>query len=318
MNSPMKTKSTEAAITKSYRRSEEIAARKHPHLYRVASLFPDQDRYWAFCAAYASMRWIDDRIDNSAGSAEELARWQEETNLAHRGKAGSSLYGPALADTFRRFDLPLEPWEKLAGAMKFDLLHSGFESYDIFLSYAEGATVAPAAVFSSLLLQRPKGDRFEPPISYDVIHKAVRKAAIVCYEVHILRDAKEDIAAGRNYFPRDELDAYHLIGPHCSMSDWTEYLQFYIRRTQHRLRKALTDMDTIEAHMTSREKLMLHLLIEFYIYSLEKIITQDNDIWNGRHFLSQNEISNIVIMLQKRYDPDSIFPSLELAGSEDV
>ncbi|SYZ72505.1 putative 15-cis-phytoene synthase [Candidatus Zixiibacteriota bacterium] len=311
-------KNAEVAVIESYRQSEAIAARKHPHLYRVASLFPERDRYLAFCAAYASMRWIDDRVDDDISSLAELENWEKEIKSAFRGESGSNIYGPALAETFRRFELPLEPWEKLAGAMKFDLQHSGFESYDLFLDYAEGATVAPAAIFASLLLQRPEGDRFRLPLPYDEIRKAVRNAAIVCYEVHILRDAREDLAAGRNYFPRDELAAFQLADPNALLSDWKEYLSIYGARTRHRQKRALIDLEAIEVFMTSREKLMLHLLIEFYIYSLDKMNRLEFDIWSDRHALDRDEMTNIVTTLYKKYDSSPASPSFVLEGSEDV
>ena len=50
-------------VAASYRRAEEIARQNLPHLYRVARLFPDRARFEAFCALYASMRWIDDEVD---------------------------------------------------------------------------------------------------------------------------------------------------------------------------------------------------------------------------------------------------------------
>jgi hypothetical protein len=49
---------------KAYRVTEAIASRDHNNLYITSSFFMDRMKYKAFCAFYAVMRLVDDRIDN--------------------------------------------------------------------------------------------------------------------------------------------------------------------------------------------------------------------------------------------------------------
>jgi phytoene/squalene synthetase len=302
----------------SYRAAEQMARRKMPHLYRVARLFEDRERFLAFCAAYASMRWVDDLVDEGRHTKAQLAFWEEEIGGNFAGHPGSSEYGPALADTLRRFQISREPWTRLAAAMRYDAEHDGFETYQRFLDYAEGATVAPAAVFATLLLVRPDGDAFSPALPFPRIRDAVRAAAIGCYEVHILRDARMDIEAGRNYFPGDELTRYHLEGQKTMSAEWRSYLRAYAMRTRGGWEPALADLQDIEGPMSAREKLMLHLLVEFYGRSLQKIMRLNCNVWGDVHWPEVEEIRVLLRELAARYEPGVDLEALAVRVVEDV
>lgn len=307
-----------ARIEESYRFAEQIAAKRKPHLFRVATLFPDRARYLAFCAAYASMRWVDDHVDELAGSLEELEAWQEEVYGNYSGIAGTIIYGPALADSFRKFELPLEPWLNMKKSMQQDLEQWGYASYQDFLVYAEGATVAPAAVFASLLLQRRSGALFHLAVPYETIRDAVREAAILCYEAHIVRDLKEDLSAGRNYFPVDELQQFGLENEREAGEKWRPYLLFYMNRTAMRRERALEAVKIIETEMTPRERLMLHLLVEFYISSLEKSIRLEGDVWSDRHWIEKDEMKALLERLKNEYEAGAALEPLAIKAIEDV
>jgi len=289
-----------------------------PHLYRVARLFPDEERFDAFCALYASMRWVDDRVDEKQTDMDGLDAWEREIDTAFSGGVLTSPFGPALADTLSRFPLTPEPWSRLLAAMRFDLQNDGFATYEEFIQYAQGATVAPASLFAALLLMRPDGDRWQLVLPYGAIRDAVRDAAVVCYEVHILRDAREDLSAARNYFPRDELAAYHL-DPAGPLTDaWRSYLRAYGMRVRGSWRPAVAHMTGIEPPMTDRERLMLHLLVEFYGESLQKIIRLNFDVWSDRHWPELCEITDLLGRLSHRYEPGVDLRSLAGRIIEDV
>lgn len=306
------------SVDESYERAEEMARRRLPHLYRVARLFPDRDRYLAFCATYASMRWVDDRVDEGQSALPELKAWQNDIRSNIAGRPGSAVYGPALTDVFAKFEFSPEPWDRLLEAMRYDLEADGFPDYSTFLSYAEGATVAPASVFASLLLMRPEGDRWRSALPYATIRDAVRDSAISCYEVHILRDAKEDLEAGRNYFPQDELKSYHLDPTAGLSSEWRPYLRAYGMRTRGEWACAIGEMKAIEGPMTERERLMLHLLTEFYGRSLRKISRLNYDVWSDRHWPDASEISELLEDLADRFEPGVDLSELAVQVTEDV
>jgi len=306
------------SVPESYAQAEAMARRRLPHLYRVARLFPDRDRYRAFCATYASMRWVDDRVDEQKSALPELAAWEAGIDENAAGHGGRSSYGPALADTLSRFDFPLDPWRHLAAAMRYDLENDGFPHYQSFLDYAEGATVAPASIFATLLLMRRNGDSYRPARPYAEIRDAVRQSAISCYEVHILRDAREDLADGRNYFPEDELKTFGLVGKRHLDDSWRGYLRAYGMRTRGSWSRSLADMESIEPLMTPRERLMLHLLVEFYSDSLKKIARLDYDVWSNRHWPTADDITGLLERLAGRFEPGVDLSELAVKVVEDV
>jgi phytoene/squalene synthetase len=264
------------------------------------------------------MRWVDDRVDDKLTDDAGLKRWDREIKDAFGGTASATEFGPALSDALARFEIPDEPWRNLSVSMNYDLNARGFPTYADFRKYAEGATVSPAAIFATLLLMRPSGDKFVPAHTYGKIRDAVREAAIACYEVHILRDASEDLEAQRNYFPQDELAAFHL-GDSCSVDEtWRPYLKAYALRVRGGWYGAMADMSTLEEVMTPRERLMLHLLVEFYGHSLAKIIRLNFDVWSDGHWPEQAEVAGLLTTLAARYEPDVDLSQLAVRVIEDV
>lgn len=305
-------------VEQSYRLSEEMARRRLPHLYRVARLFPDSERYRAFCALYASMRWVDDRVDEKSTDAGGLEAWALEISNARAGNPTESEFGPALADTFARFELSLDPWQRLSTSMHTDLALPGFATYENFRTYAEGATISPAAIFAMLLLMRKENGRSRSEVPYETVRAAVSGAAVACYEIHILRDAALDLRDGRNYFPADELKAFGLRGKGEVNATWKPYLKSYALRIRGGWEPALADLESIEGPMSPRERLMLHLLVEVYWFSLQKIIRLDFDVWSDRHWPDPPEIGALLERVATRYEPGVDLSSLVVRVVEDV
>ena len=166
-------------IRESFRLSRDMARARMPHLYRVARLFPEQERFDAFCALYASMRWVDDRVDEKQTDLGGLDAWEREIDTAFSGGAPASPFGPALADTLSRFSLKPEPWHRLLSAMRYDLQHDGFATYEGFIRYAEGATVAPAMAAAAALEQEGicvtvASARFAKPVDAECLAHLVK------------------------------------------------------------------------------------------------------------------------------------------------
>ena len=173
----------------------------------IAARVWEPERYRAFRVCYRSMRRIDDLVDHRKATGEPL-RAAEVTIyrrmlhdwvgvLQRRERAGG--FQDELLDTMERFLIPVWPWERLCRAMEYDLTHAGFESFLTFRRYAEGAAVAPAAVFMHLCGIRSENGRYLPP-AYD-IRWAAQPLAIFSYLVHIMRDFRKDQLSSLNYFP---------------------------------------------------------------------------------------------------------------------
>ena len=188
-------------------------ASKSPMERAAAAL--DADRYNIFCATYASMRVIDDYVDDDflarAADAREASR-PEALGVTQAWRAGAVaaladglVPAPtaqfvetttALAATHRIAALDPTPWNRLAVAMARDINEVPMPDWPDFLAYAEGATTAPAAVFVDTLALRKMCDgrlwtTLDKPAA-----ETIRNSAVLLYLVHIMRDLAEDAARG--------------------------------------------------------------------------------------------------------------------------
>ncbi|MCC9624595.1 squalene/phytoene synthase family protein [Thalassospira sp. MA62] len=191
----------------------ELAAAKNANLYRAAMrLSPERQRF--FLASYASMRIIDDIVDDGfleqsdddRNAAREdvmdtIDLWQAQVvaakanldnPLPEDGPLDPDVY-QALRQTLGHSDLAATPWIDLADALRRDVAEEPMDEWEDFIDYCEGATAAPASIFVYLL-----SARYDPDIGYTSLLTNTplyhaHDMAIFCYIVHILRDLPEDI-----------------------------------------------------------------------------------------------------------------------------
>jgi len=211
-------------VAEGYRYCEKIAGRGIPNLYLAARFFEQPALFDAFCATYASMRVIDDHIDSIADreklSPEDkeqamsaIGDWLGKVNAAFALKPSDEPLWLALADTFSKFDLPMDPWEDLAAAMAMDVEMPYFKDWRTLQKYMRGASIAPAVVFMHLVLTKLEDDEYMCQWAYDEVVGATEDLAIFCYWTHILRDMSRDLDIGENglvYFPLSELTQFGL------------------------------------------------------------------------------------------------------------
>lgn len=214
-----------SAIDRAYAECEQLAGRDKPHLYAAAHLFGHADVRRAFVATYASMRIVDDAVDGishrSSLSPEkrqtelaQIQRWLDLVELARRGDGSAGPTWTALADTFSRFEIPIDPWSNLAKAMSSDVVSSSFKSWEDLRKYMQGASVAPAVVFMYLVLMSPgEAGKFRCEWEYPQVLAATEDLAVFCYCVHILRDVAADLSLGGSgliYLPEEDLRRFGL------------------------------------------------------------------------------------------------------------
>ena len=187
----------------------------HPNIL-VAANFWEEDRFCAAKTCYRFMRAIDDLIDDHKSKNREIAiseRTKFETNVEEWLKMIilSDECNPLheeLADTFKRFRIPLWPMEAFARSMIYDINNDGFESLDSFIDYAGGASVAPASIFVHLNgLRINEGEYEDPPFD---VSQAATPCAIFSYLVHIIRDFRKDQLNNLTYFADDKIDKHGL------------------------------------------------------------------------------------------------------------
>jgi len=211
-----------------------IAARDLNNLYLTSCYFSDRAKYHAFCGLYAVMRVVDDRIDaipsRAALSEEEQKKeiavvdaWRGALTAAYggevvEGKALEACDHPqagdlltALEETVRSFPVSIDLWRNFFDAMERDILRPRFATYQEFLQYAEGATVAPTTIYLFLIAaQAEEGGIYSVPEGFDLI-RCGRHLGLFAYLGHILRDLEEDFQTGDEgllYLARDDMEAF--------------------------------------------------------------------------------------------------------------
>ena len=183
----------------------------HPNIL-IAAGFWDEDRYQAAKICYKYMRAIDDLIHCHKSAHARIAEDEKKQFLdsvqawiamsRNAGNNGNS--GHELMDTISRFHIPAWPLEAFAKSMIYDIDNSGFRTIDDFISYSQGASVAPASIFVHLSGLIPKDDGYLPP-AFDV-RSAATPCAIFSYLVHIIRDFQKDQQNNLNYFADDAME----------------------------------------------------------------------------------------------------------------
>lgn len=256
----------------------------HPNIL-IAANFWEPDRYNAAKVCYKVMRYIDDLIDNyktehpviTKSEQIQLTSDVEEwlTNLKNGSK--DALPNQELLDTFNAFKIPIWPMEAFAKSMIYDISHDGFASLQAFLEYAEGASVAPAAIFVHLCGLNGENGHYSEPV-FDV-QKAARACAVFSYLVHIIRDFQKDRFNRLNYFA-DDLLAKH--GLNLSKLDAMAHgapiepgfrdmiREYLVVADEYRL-KTYDIIQEIKPNLCPRCQLSLDIIFNLYLMVYERI-----------------------------------------------
>jgi phytoene/squalene synthetase len=256
----------------------------HPNIL-IAANFWEAERYKAAKVCYKVMRYIDDLVDNyktehpvitEAEQKELTANVEGWLRLLKNGSK-EAVPNQELLETFEAFKIPIWPMEAFAKSMIYDISHDGFASLQAFLEYAEGASVAPAAIFVHLCGLNDVNGQYNEP-TFDV-QKAARACAVFSYLVHIIRDFQKDQFNHLQYFA-DDLVAKHGLNrtklnamahgapiEHGFREMIREYL---VVANEYRL-KTYDIIQEIKPQLCPRCQLSLDIIFNLYLMVYERI-----------------------------------------------
>lgn len=173
----------------------------HPHrgeelLLRHPAAAPDKRS--ALCALYALARRIDDIGDGDlapAAKTEALAGLRKQLDDP-AGQDDPVLL--AVADTARRYPVPLSAFGELIDGVQMDVDGVGYADFAELTTYCRCVAGAVGRLCLSVF-----GTGADPraPLFADQL-------GIALQQTNILRDIREDLGNGRVYLPADELDRY--------------------------------------------------------------------------------------------------------------
>jgi phytoene/squalene synthetase len=297
------------------------ASRDHNNLYLTSCFFRDTERYRAFCAFYALMRVVDDRIDNLPDRAmltesdrrrEHLvvSAWEEGVLGCYGGRAPS----PAVAQRCRRrdapalleslanslavFPVPRALWESFFRSMHWDLDHGRFDTWRDFLAYTEGASVSPTTIYLVLLASRRSSSTgvFSLPSGFDLADCG-RQLGTFAYLGHIVRDLAVDLRAserGLLYFSREDMKAHGVteegLFADVANGEASESVRSLVAdllgRARSYLGRGRSSMEALHGKIEDDCAFVLELIVTMYERVIERIQQCDHDPLAGRHRLS--------------------------------
>ncbi len=259
----------------------------HPNIL-IAASFWDEERYCAARTCYKFMRTIDDLIDDHKAANENIKDGEKKkflSNVDHwisiiKNTNPCNPLQVELTETLEKFRIPVWPLKHFARSMVYDIHNDGFPTIETFLDYAEGASVAPAAIFVHLCgIQRHNGQYNLP--EFDVA-EAARPCAIFSYLVHIIRDFQKDQQNNLNYFAEDLILKYDLN------------------------RKILQDF-AVQGNVDERFRALIreyYLLADQYRQATNETIKRISPLVEPRYRLSLEIIFSLYLMIFERIDLD--------------
>lgn len=256
----------------------------HPNIL-IAAAFWDPERYRAACECYRIMRYIDDLVDNHKSEHIQVApldrtqftQWVEQWFASLQSDVVKDPEHAKLLQTIDRFRIPLWPFSDFARAMIYDIHHDGFPTLNDFITYTEGASLAPASIFVHLCGLRKQGDVYDLPLFN------VRETAMPCayfsYLVHIVRDFMKDHRSNLNYFPVDLMSKHDLTreslkamahgapltsGFRALMHEYKALAANYLDETKETMKRVLPLLD-------QHSRLSLEIVFNLYLMVYERI-----------------------------------------------
>ncbi len=297
---------------------EAIAAKDLNNLYRTSCYFADSERYRAFCALYAVMRVVDDRIDAflvRSQTVEEEKQQEVSIVVAWHRAVSACLNGGtpaardiartkhpsagelirAFAEAIQRFPVPATLWDNFFVAMRQDLENARFATYDEFIEYSEGAAVAPTTVYLYLIAadQHDGDGTYRSPRGFDLI-QCGQRLGLFAYISHILRDFPKDLTAGERallYLAADDMATHGLTEPMffadleagSARPELRALVRDLVERAHTFAAQGRSDLQVLEEALSPDRAFILESIIRAYEEVLERIVSSSYDPLVARH-----------------------------------
>ncbi|WP_445166233.1 presqualene diphosphate synthase HpnD [Mycolicibacterium sp. Dal123E01] len=185
-----------STLDQAYRVSEDITRTQARNFHYGIRLLPPAKRS-ALCAVYALARRIDDIGDG------DLPLEQKRTELTLVRKSLDCLEDSsdpvllALADSMRRFPIPISALEELVDGVQMDVDGTTYKDFDDLVVYCRRVAGSVGRLCLSIF-----GSVDPKTSSY------ADQLGIALQQTNILRDVREDLLNGRIYLPQSELDRF--------------------------------------------------------------------------------------------------------------
>jgi phytoene synthase len=240
----------------------------------------------AICAVYAFMRRADDISDDPSLPVEQrrqkLTDWINALRSVVEGSKTDDPVLMALADSQRRFNIPLELLEKLVEGTTMDVAPSGaklqYETFDQLYDYCyHVASVVGLVCIRIFGYRDPRAE------------KLAERTGVAFQLTNILRDVKEDWLMGRVYLPQDDLRQCGIDVNVLSNGTAATAMRPLLALEAERAREYYLSADELLPLIDEDSQPALWTLVEIYRRLLERIAQRDYDVFSERVRLSTVE-----------------------------
>lgn len=236
-----------------YRYCEALARARH-HNFPVASMFVPRMLRRHIWALYAFARTADDFADEPSFEgrrASELDRWEERLTRCYFGEPADHPVFVALADTIRRFELPITELQAVLSGFRTDLEGPHYTTFNELRSYTALAAEPVGHLFLYL------GGYRDP-----VLHRYADDLCTGLALAKILQDIPADMERGRIYLPAEDLRHFGVGEADLARRRPTRavnaLVRFEVARTRALFERARPLVDMIGANLAIELALIWH------------------------------------------------------------
>ncbi|HEX5385641.1 MAG TPA: squalene/phytoene synthase family protein [Gemmatimonadales bacterium] len=267
------------ALVESYAEAEQITAEWAKSFYFASRFLPAPKRRAVF-ALYDYCRHADNLVDERGDlSAAEvraaLDALGRQVRAMHAGRAPANPRWLALADTLRRFRVPLAPMLDLLQGVALDLEPVAFPDFAALHRYCR-LVAGGVGLMLGPVLGAPRRFR-QPGVQLGVAMQLT----------NVLRDVGEDLDSGRLYLPADELAAFGIDRAALEARRVTPAFSRFMRFQVARSRRWFAEGDrVIPLFPNDGSRLTVRLLQTTYAGILDAIERLGYDVFRTRAYVS--------------------------------
>ena len=232
----------------------EALCRAHRHNFPIASFFARSTLRQHIFAIFAFARVADDFADEPAYEgrrARELDRWEELLHATYRGHPPEHPVFLALAETVKRFDLPITELAQLMSGYRTDLETRRYPTWNELRSY----TRQSAEPVGHLLLY--VGGYRAPEL-----HAFVDDLASGLAIARLIQDVPADWERGRLYLPLEDLRHFGVsegdLASRRTSAEVGDLFGYLVARTRALFVRARPLVDRLGADLAVEMALMWH------------------------------------------------------------
>jgi phytoene synthase len=290
-NAPVPFAPTPSQLDVAYSVCRHLARSAAKNFYYGFAVLPRPKRN-SLSAVYAFMRRCDDITDDNSLSFHQrhnkLAEWLDSVHKALAGYPTDEPLLLALADTQRRYQIPIGLLDQLAYGTAADLVEQpdepGFaaplpryRTFEELRQYCYGVASVVGLVCIRIFGYRDPA-----------AESLAERCGLAFQLTNIIRDVKEDVAMGRVYFPEEDLAQVGLSASDLVTPD-PKRVAPLLALEADRAREAYKAGEELIPLVNEDSQPGLWVLITIYRRLLDKIAFRQYDVFTGRVRLSLRE-----------------------------